>query len=407
MTEKDTHVLLEQICNIILNKPVEWEMEENSGAVMDLQKAVSYLSQCLMESNQLLKNLAEGNLDVPLPDRHNFLAGELKQLHAALKHLTWQTGRVLQGDYKQRVNFMGEFSRAFNEMVIQLEKRESELKNQAKKNEQFNTLLVSVMDSLKEWVVVTEDETGDILYTNELARRRFFEFRPEVFCCGDMCTLLNELMSHTGLEHELRYEFQCPNSRYFQIKSFPTLWNDRKAVVHLITDITYQKENEAFLEAMAYKDELTGLNNRRRCLDTIASFMRENTPFSVCMIDMDELKNVNDQFGHMYGDEYIRNVSQAIKEIIRDVDFAYRFGGDEFVVLFRSYKAQTARSKLRIIDKKMSDIQADYPMSISYGVFYVDPGQNLTPDMVLNLADERMYRFKRRRKKLKNGVGKH
>lgn len=133
MTEKDTHVLLEQICNVILNKPVEWEMEENFGVVMDIQKAVSYLSQCLMESNQLLKNLAEGNLDVPLPDRHNFLAGELKQLHAALKHLTWQTGQVLKGDYKQRVNFMGEFSRAFNEMVIQLEKRESELKNQAKK----------------------------------------------------------------------------------------------------------------------------------------------------------------------------------------------------------------------------------------------------------------------------------
>jgi len=109
----------------------------------------------------------------------------------------------------------------------------------------------------------------------------------------------------------------------------------------------------------------------------------------------------------MYGDEYIRTVSQAIKEVVRDVDFAYRFGGDEFVVLFRSYKAQAARNKLKIIDKKMADNQADYPMSISYGVFYVEPGQNLTPDMVLNLADERMYRFKRRRKKLKNRAGKH
>lgn len=395
MTEKDTHVLLEQIYNIILNKPVEWDMEENQGVDMDLQKAVSYLSQCLTESNQLLKSLAEGNLEVPLPDRHNFLAGELKQLHAALKHLTWQTGQVIKGDYKQRINFMGEFSQAFNEMVVQLAKRENEMK-------QFNALLESVMDSLKEWVVVTEEKTGDILYTNELARKRFFDFQPETACHGDTCPLLKEIISHSELEYELRYEFQCPMHNYFQIKSYPTLWKDKRAVVHLITDITYQRENEAFLEAMAYKDELTGLNNRRLCLDTIASLMQERTPFSVCMIDMDELKNVNDQFGHMYGDEYIRNVSGAIKEIVRDVDFAYRFGGDEFVILFRDHKAQTARNKLKLINKRMSANHANYPMSISYGVFYVEPGQNMPPDMVLNLADERMYRFKRRRKKRKN-----
>lgn len=402
MTEKDTRILLEQIYNIILNKPVEWETEENFEEVEDLQKAVSYLSQCMMESNQFLKNLAEGNLDVPLPGRRNFLAGELKQLHAALKHLTWQTGQVLQGDYKQRVNFMGEFSRSFNEMVVQLEKRENELKDQAKKNEQFNNLLASIMDSLKEWVVVTEDETGEVLYTNELARKRFFEFRPELFCCGDICTLLKELMSNTGLVHEMSYEFQCPNGRYFQVRSYPTLWKDKKAVVHLITDITYQRENEAFLEAMAYKDDLTGLNNRRRCLYTIASLMKDHTPFSVCMIDLDELKNVNDQFGHIYGDEYIRNVAKAIKGIARDVDFAYRFGGDEFVILFHGYKAQTARNKLRLIDKRLSDHHASYPMSISYGVYYVEPGQKLMPEVVLNLADERMYRFKRRRKRMKN-----
>lgn len=97
MTEKDASVLLEQIRNIILNKPVYGELEEKSQVYSDLEQTVSYLSHCLMESNEFLKNLAAGNLNVPLPVRQNFQAGELKQLHAALKHLTWQTDQVIRG----------------------------------------------------------------------------------------------------------------------------------------------------------------------------------------------------------------------------------------------------------------------------------------------------------------------
>ena len=300
MAETDSKELLNQIYNIILNKPVEWKTEGTTEADKELQKAVSYLSSCLTESNELLKNLSEGNLDAALPGRYNFLAGELKQLHASLKYLTWQTGQILKGDYKQRVSFMGDFSRSFNEMTVQLEKREDELKKQAKRNEQMNNLLKSIMDSLKEWVIVTEKETGEILYTNEKAEKRFICFRTDNTCTEGVCPLLKALIDRGDGEEEVRYEFTCPQGRCFKVKSYPILWFARNASVHLVTDITYQRETKKHLSSMAYKDELTGLNNRRRCQYTIRRLLKEKVPFSACMIDMDGLKKVNDQMGHLY-----------------------------------------------------------------------------------------------------------
>ena len=404
MTEKDASVLLEQIRNIILNRPVTGELEERSQIFTELEQAVFFLSHCLMESNEFLKNLAEGNLNVPLPSRYNFQAGELKQLHAALKHLAWQTDQVNRGDYKQRVNFMGDFSRAFNEMVVQLEKRENGLIEQAEKNKRFNSLLNSIMDSLKERVIVIEEESGDTLYTNESARRHFYDPNTGQYTCGEGdCPLMARLKSHTGLAQELRYEFKCFRNKTFQVKSFSLLWGEKRAAVHLITDVTYQKENEAFLEVMAYKDELTGLDNRRSGLRTIDTFIQKGYPFSLCMIDMDGLKSINDRFGHLYGDEYIRLVSEALKESAGEHDFTCRFGGDEFVVLFRDCGEQAAKKRMALVDRKLAAGGRIYPMSISYGVVHVAAGLGLSREAAINIADERMYRLKRQRKRKKLG----
>jgi len=172
-----------------------------------------------------------------------------------------------------------------------------------------------------------------------------------------------------------------------------------------MTDVTYQRENEAFLEVMAYKDELTGLDNRRSGLRTIDSCIQKGIPFSLCMIDMDGLKNINDLYGHLYGDEYIKSVSQVLKDSARDIDITCRFGGDEFIMLFRGCDEQTAEERMDLIDKKLSELAKVYPMSISYGVVYVEEGTELSPEAALNIADERMYRFKRQRKKKNNGLG--
>lgn len=72
------------------------------------------------EARGLALALAEGNLSAPTPAGTGAVLGSLKALHANLRHLTWQTQQVASGDFAQRVDFMGDFSRAFNDMVEQL-----------------------------------------------------------------------------------------------------------------------------------------------------------------------------------------------------------------------------------------------------------------------------------------------
>ena len=95
--------------------------------------------------------------------------------------------------------------------------------------------------------------------------------------------------------------------------------------------------NLALAEFRANNDSLTGLPNKRATEDTfkrmIAQAQRSVAPLSVLMLDLDHFKKVNDQFGHGKGDEVLAAVGAAIDEVLRESDFAGRFGGEEFLIL--------------------------------------------------------------------------
>ena len=90
---------------------------------LDLAKGLEYIFVILTETKKLAKELSKGNLNCDLPPSTNEIASPLKSLHAALRHLTWQTQQVARGDYSQKVEFMGDFSNSFNRMINQLKQR--------------------------------------------------------------------------------------------------------------------------------------------------------------------------------------------------------------------------------------------------------------------------------------------
>lgn len=92
--------------------------------------------------------LSKGELDVDVPSKTNLLASPFKELHSKLRHLTWQAEQVAKGDYNQRVDFMGDFSKAFNEMVLKLAQKEKVL--QAKIKELLTALENQLTKSLEE-----------------------------------------------------------------------------------------------------------------------------------------------------------------------------------------------------------------------------------------------------------------
>jgi diguanylate cyclase (GGDEF)-like protein len=150
-------------------------------------------------------------------------------------------------------------------------------------------------------------------------------------------------------------------------------------------------------------DPLTGLFNRTfffAAVDReIARSLRSNRGFCLLMMDLDELKMINDRYGHYFGDQVLRGVGEVIQSGVRKIDTAARYGGDEFVVLLPETDptgAWVLAEKVRIgvteLDVKVAG--AEIPASISVGVVnFPDDGQ--TADQLLISADQAMYASKR------------
>jgi diguanylate cyclase (GGDEF)-like protein len=165
--------------------------------------------------------------------------------------------------------------------------------------------------------------------------------------------------------------------------------------------LTAQKEH---YRALAQTDGLTGLPNFRsfhaRLEEEVARATRYGHPLACAMVDLDGLKGINDKMGHAAGNRAIVALADAVREELRDTDFAARYGGDEFVVLLsQTNEAQAAlfaeRLRKRLIE---TSERAGLPVRGSIGVAAVSSDELETPDAsedLLRRADEALYRAKR------------
>jgi diguanylate cyclase (GGDEF)-like protein len=165
------------------------------------------------------------------------------------------------------------------------------------------------------------------------------------------------------------------------------------------------KRSVGLLEEQASYDAMTGLFNKRTGLAVLAKEIerarRSESPLCVCFLDMDGLKEVNDRYGHEEGDRLITRFARVIKECVRAGDSAFRFGGDEFVLVLAcpEPKAREAVNRLRR-SAEAGSTRARPPERIAFscGIAALDHSAPLALETFLALADERMYADKKRRK---------
>ena len=395
MDKSDVAILMRQIKSLCLNRPLSKDQRSPSEDLSDLQDAIFFLGNCLTESLDFMQALSTGNLDVSPPGRHNLFSGCLKELHASLKHLTWQANQVAQGDYSQQVHFLGAFSDSFNTMIGQLAERESQLKQQSAVLTDTVALMKSVMDGLKDWVVVCAKETGEIIYENQFAQKFFYNVKTGAYRYKEYQAVMEYLKKYNENCGEQISEFTCPTAqKALRMRSFFIHWNGNLAYAHYIQDVTDERE----YQDMAYRDELTGLYNRRYFLDVLGRFIQEKTAFCLCILDLDNLKYANDHFGHPSGDVYLKTVAQEIGLAVGDSDTCYRLGGDEFAILIPNGNHPQILQQMLLLDQRFTDLSREYPMSVSYGVVCVDEGADVQLEAVMAQADEQMYDAKKRKK---------
>ena len=159
-------------------------------------------------------------------------------------------------------------------------------------------------------------------------------------------------------------------------------------------------QNASYFDRMrqlAYVDGLTGIHNRRffemRIVEELERAARFQGRMSVIMVDIDNFKRLNDEFGHLLGDEVLRSVSTIMKQQLRKMDLVCRYGGEEFAIVVPETSGENA---LRVAEKLRRQIESHYfpgvprPVTISAGVADY-PTHGITRDEVVAAADAAMY----------------
>lgn len=179
-------------------------------------------------------------------------------------------------------------------------------------------------------------------------------------------------------------------------------------IIYSGLDTTKQKKYEKILKEKATKDQMTGLFNRNTGINYLKMLINEKSDdsiLSIAYIDLDNLKQINDKYGHNVGDLYIISISNILKTSIRENDYAVRMGGDEFMLILPSCRQEDVE---KIVFKKIQDkisikneelLSENKPkMSISYGIGEYSKNLYYNIDSFISSVDEKMYENKNKKK---------
>lgn len=185
----------------------------------------------------------------------------------------------------------------------------------------------------------------------------------------------------------------------------PVLDRERRAIgaVLAFRNVTAAKRINDELTFHANHDALTGVLNRRafesRLERAIAHARQDGTPYALLYLDMDRFKEVNDTGGHVAGDELLRVLSALLLRSLRDHDTLARLGGDEFAMLLEHcppHEAEEVAERIRaaVAGFRFRWLDQEFTIGASIGVVAFGRDGALTPQQLLNCADEMCYRAK-------------
>ena len=162
-----------------------------------------------------------------------------------------------------------------------------------------------------------------------------------------------------------------------------------------------QRLRDALLEKALY-DPLTGLRNRHHLEDIMGTQMsqaiRNKEPISCLMIDIDHFKSINDRFGHEVGDGVIKSVAAIIQRVVREGGVAFRYGGEEFLVLLANMDEEAANRCATVIFNGVREMPLRFGgvdvghVDVSIGV--ASYPEHVQSDNLLRAADVALYRAK-------------
>ncbi|MBA9028964.1 GGDEF domain-containing response regulator [Peribacillus huizhouensis] len=270
------------------------------------------------------------------------------------------------------------------------------------------SMLILLKDMLEEkgWMVITNTDP-------EKAVNQYFEMQP------DLLILDIHLPMKDGF-HVLE-DIQTHNEKYFIPKMIISIQNDKQTrikayqsgaddfigkpidIEEFIVKIERHIQRKKMFDQSVLIDELTQIYNRRFLEETLPRYFQEykrsKQAFSISVVDIDYFKQVNDTYGHLFGDRVLNEFAQFIKRSIRSSDLIFRYGGEEFVIIFPGTKNIDAQQRLTELIHEFSQKvfiykEKSFTVTFSAGLYTVDD-EFVTPEEAFKYADHALYEAKR------------
>lgn len=216
------------------------------------------------------------------------------------------------------------------------------------------------------------------------------------------------------LENNTFVKLEVFDSKIFLVIASPFISNDKTYIVELLKDISKTsffntgESNQTIeslmksIETSLYKDELTGIYNKRVIYEKLEKLISLNiSPISLIMLDIDLFKSINDNYGHIIGDKVLKFFASAIDSCIKNKNhYLGRFGGEEFIIVLANSNMKDgtilAEKIRKTVEKSTYDKDnLNIKLSCSLGGYTIKHTNNISTEDFINLADRNLYIAKR------------
>lgn len=269
-----------------------------------------------------------------------------------------------------------------------------------------------LVDNMQINLYLTDIQTNEIIFMNNKMKETYNLKDPEGKICWKtlqknqsgpcpFCPLI-KLKQINNLYQSISWrENSDLTNRIFENYDSLIKWENGK-IVHMQQSIDIT--DSEILSHQACIDDLCGLLNRRAGKEKLLEFMvkkkKAKESFTIALLDINNLKRVNDSFGHQEGDFLLKQIAYAVKQDLDKEDLIFRLGGDEFVLVFGHKNTKDSAKFLIENQKNIQKLQAlynkPYGFSYAFGMYTVLPTNKLTVNDVITRADEQMYQEKLR-----------
>lgn len=379
MPNKDAEILFQFLKDVLYNTSSQQRLDISllSEEFRDLGEGLNFLSHCIAEAREYATGIANGDFIVSHPAKDNPLCWSLKSLCSNLAYLTWQVRQITRGDYNQKVEFMGEFSDAFNLMTEQLKQREYNLELETQRAEESlrlctetNTFIQYLMNRFYDPVVILDPQNGRILYQNSMALHEEKE-HPE-----EMKLLYSKLPKLKCEEPSIIGTFR---GHSYQVCCFDLVWKNSKVHAYRI-HLDNEAEDQGGEQMHTY-DSLTGVFNHEFCLNKMEEYIAHDMKFTACYVSFDNLEKLDS----VTTDQFLRDVANRLQDSFQSEGYICYIGKCEFVVLLKNYSDNIAILRIKKCHSalKKYDARSMAYLRMRYSIAEYHKGTYKPPEQIM------------------------